>query len=155
VRKILSIVFYVIAGFFFYAVNGLAFVNIAAVKTATPPPAWTKLVVLGSFAVPALISLLIGLAMTRFQQWKRDVGIVLVSAGGVTSFIAVTMACLFISPESKRYFPPDTPDMSQFFGDLTAGIVGIVTSMALGVLFIITSRRNKRAAIGAVDTKTA
>ena len=155
VRKILSIVFYVIAGFFLYTVNVLAFVNIAAIKTATPPPTWTKLVIIGTFAVPALISLLIGLAITRFQQWKRDAGIVLVSAAGVTSFIAVTMVCFFISPESKRYFPPDTPDMSQFFGDLTAGIVFIVTSIVLGVLLIITSRRNRKPAIGAVDAEAA
>jgi hypothetical protein len=155
VRKILSIAFYVIAGFFLYTVTGLAFVNIAAVKTATLPPAWTKLVIIGTFAVPALISLLIGLAITRFQKWKRDVGIVLVSAGGVTSFIAVTMVCLFISPESKRYFPPDTPDMSQFFGDLTAGIVSVVTSIVLGVLLIITSRQKGKPAVGAVDAEAA
>ena len=150
-RKILSIVFYVIAGFFLYMVTGLAFVNIPAIKTATPSPAWMKLVVIGTFAVPALISLLIGLAVTRFQQWKRDVGIVLVSAGGVTSFIAVTIVCFFMSAESKRYFPPNAPDVSQFFGHLTAGIVGIVTSIVLGVLLIITSRRNRKPAIGAVD----
>jgi len=150
VRKILSIAFYVIAGFFLYAVTGLAFVNIAAVKTAAPPAAWMKLVIIGTFAVPALISLLIGLAITRFQEWKRDVGIVLVSAGGVTLFIAVTMVCLFISPESKRYFPPDSPDMSQFFGDSTAGIISVVTSIVLGVLLIITSRQKVKSAGGAI-----
>ena len=155
VRKTLSIAFYVIDGFFLYAVNALAFVNVAAVKTATPPPVWTKLVVIGFFAVPALISLLIGLAITRFQRWKRDVGIVLISAAGVTSFIAVTMACLFISPESKRYIPPDTPDVSRFFGDLTVGIVFIISSAVLGVLFIISSKRNIKAAIGTVDAKAA
>lgn len=153
-RKILSIVFYVIAGFFLYAVNGLAFVNVAAIKTATPSPAWIKLLVIGIFAGPALISLVIGLAITRFQQWKRDVGIVFVSAGGVTSFIAVTMACLFISPESKRYFPPDTPDVSEFFGDLSVGIVCIVTFIVLGVSFIITSRQKRKPAIGAFDAET-
>jgi hypothetical protein len=155
VRKILSIVFYVIAGFFLYAVDLLAFVNTAAIKTATPLSAWMKLVVIGTFAVPALISLLIGLAITRFQRWKRDVGIVLVSAGGVTSFIAATMVCFFMSPDWKRYVPPDAPDMSEFFGDFTTGIVCIVTTIVLGVLLIITSRRNRKPAIGAVDAEAA
>ena len=109
-----------------------------------------KLLIIGTFAVPGLISLLIGLAITRFQTWKRDVGIVLVSAGGVTSFIAVTMVCFLISPESKRYFPPDAPDMSQFFGDLTAGIVSVVTSIVLGVLLIITSRQKGTSAGDAI-----
>jgi hypothetical protein len=109
-----------------------------------------KLVIIGTFAVPGVISLLIGLAITRFQTWKRDVGIVLVSAGGATSFIAVTMACFLISPESKRYFPPDAPDMSQFFGDLTAGIVSVVTSIVLGVLLIIISRQKGKSAGGAI-----
>ncbi len=150
VRKILSIAFYVIAGFFLYTVTGLAFVNIAAIKTAAPPAAWMKLVIIGTFAVPGLISLLIGLAITRFQRWKRDVGIVLVSAGGATSFIAVTMVCFLMSPESKRYFPPDAPDMSQFFGDLTDGIVSVVTSIVLGVLLIITSRQKGTSAGDAI-----
>jgi hypothetical protein len=154
VRKIISIIFYVIAGFFLYAVNGLAFINIAVIKTATPPPAWIKLLVIGIFAVPALISLLIGLGITGFQQWKRDVGIVFVSAGGVTSFVAVTMACLFMSPESKRYLPPEAPDMSQFFGDLSVGILCIVMSIVLGALLIITSRQKRKPAIGAFDAET-
>ena len=154
VRKILSIVFYVIAGFFLYGANGLAFVNVAAIRTATPPPAWMKLFLIGIFAIPGLISLLIGLALTRFQQWKRDVGIVLVSAGSVTAFAAVTMVCMFISPESKRYYPPDSPDMSQLFGDLTVGIVCIVTTIVAGVLLIIISRRSRKPAVGAVDVAT-
>lgn len=155
VRKILSIVFYVIAGFFFYGANGLTFVNVAAIKTATQPPAWMKLVLVGIFAVPGLISLLIGLVLTRFQQWKRDVGIVLVSAGGVISFIAVTLACFLLSPESKRYFPPDTPEVSQVFGDLVVGIVCIVTTIVVGVLLIIISRWSRKPAIGAVDAEAA
>jgi len=155
VRKIFSIVCYVIAGFFLYGANGLAFVNVGAIKTATSPPVWMKLVLVGIFAVPGLISLLIGLAITRFQQWKRDVGIVLVSAGGVTSFIAVTMVCFFVSPDWKRYFPPDAPDMSEFFGDLTTGIVCIITTTVLGMLLIITSKRNRKPAIGANDVEAA
>ena len=155
VRRILSIILYVIGGHFLYTVNALAFINIAAVKTTTPSPAWMKLVLIGTFVVPALISLLIGLAITRFQQWKRDVGIVLVSAGGVTSFTAVSMVCLLMSPESKRYLPPGKPDMSQFFSDETVGIVCIVAFIVVGVLLIIISRRNGRPAIGAVDAKAA
>ena len=151
VRKTLSIVFYIIAGFLFYTVAVLAFVNIAALKTSTPPPAWTKLLIIGIFVVPALISLLIGLAIARFQHWKRDVGIVFVSAGGVTSFIAVTMVCLVMSPEFKRYLPSSAPDMSQFFGDSATGIVFTAASILLGAWLIMTSRRNGKQAIGAVD----
>jgi hypothetical protein len=40
--------------------------------------------------------------------------------------------------------------MSQFFGDLTAGIVSVLTSIVLGVLLIVTSRQKGKSAGGAI-----
>lgn len=144
-RKILSIIFYVIGGFFCYAANLLAFINIAAVKTTTTPPAWLKLLIVGIFAAPALIALLIGLAITRFQQWKRDTAIVLLSASGLTSFVALTVICIFMSPDAKKYLPPDSPDPLRLGGDWVTGAVSIAACIVAAVLLLVASTAKKKA----------
>ena len=150
-RKVLSIIFYVIAGFFLYSVSGVMFINVAAVKTTTPPPAWMKLLIIGIFATPALFALLIGLAITRFQRWKRDIGIVLLSAGGMTSFVAFSMMCVLMSPDVKKYLPPDTPDPLALFGDWVTGTISIVALVVIGLLLVVASRRKRDLTIGGTD----
>jgi hypothetical protein len=146
-RKILSIIFYIIAGFFCYTTTLLAFIDTAAVKTTTPPPGWLKLVIIGIFAAPALFALLIGLAITRFQRWKRDIGIVFISASGLTSFVTLTFICIFMSPDAKKYMPPDTPDPLTLGGDWVTGAASTAACLVMGVLLVVASTRKRKPAI--------
>ncbi len=140
-RKVISVVFYVIAGFFVYTVTLLAFVNMDALPSAGKAPAWAKFAIMGGFSIPAAIALLIGAAIDRFQHWKRDLGIVLVSGAGTTAVVAFTMACLLMSPEVKKLFPPGQLDV---FSDLVAGVSCIAAVLAVGVVLIKISRKDKR-----------
>ena len=129
-RKIISIIFYVISGFFFYSVCAISFVN--------QPPNYAKFIIIGIFCVPALIALGIGLALSRFQNWKRDTGIVIISAAGVTTGILFTMICMFMSPEFKEYFPENN---FESLSDYVSGISCIVILGITGVLLIMKGRK--------------
>jgi hypothetical protein len=137
-RKVVSIVLYVVAGFFVYMVTLLAFVNMSALPAAGKPPAWSKFAVMGGFSIPAVVALLIGLAVSRFQHWKRDVGIVLVSGAGMTAFIALTMVSIISSKDFKQYF---TGNELDFFSDYVVGVGCILMSIAAGAVLIKISRR--------------
>lgn len=138
-RKVISIICYVISGFFFYNVCVLAFVN--------EPPVLAKFAIMGGFCIPALIALGIGLVCAHFRNWKRDVGIVITSAAGFTSFLILTMVCLFMSPEFKEFFPDNTMD---FFSDYVSGISCMAILGTAGILLIKNSkeRAEKDAALG-------
>lgn len=117
-RRVFSITLKVIAGFFFYVVNLLAFVN--------EPPTGLKLGILAGFSVPAIITLIGGLALTRFKSWRRDTGIVLLSAAGFTAFLIFTFACLLMTEEFRTMIKPDT---LTFFSDYMTGggfIIGLI-----------------------------
>jgi len=129
VCKVSSIILEVIAGFFFYTVSLLAF--------ASNLLTGVKLGMLIGFSVPAVLALGAGLALSRFRNWKRDTGIVLLSASGVTAFAIFTFECLLMTEEFRRMMRPDT---LTFFSDyLTGG--GIIVGLAvLGWILVKTNK---------------
>ncbi len=130
-RKVFSIFFYVISGSFFYGECIAAFVR--------KLPVLGKLAIMGGLCITAIIALIIGLAIARFEKWKRDVGIVITSAVGFTAFAILTMVCLIITPEFKEFFPDEKFD---FFGDFISGIGCIVILGSIGILLIRRSKLN-------------
>ncbi len=139
-RRVLSIVFYVVAGFFVYTVTLLSFIDMDSLPSVDRPPAWTKFAIMGGFAVPAAIAMLIGLGLSRFQHWKRDVGIVLVSGAGITAFAAVTLICLLLSPGFQELFPAHNMTL---FDDVATGASCTVAAALIGVVCIRISKKAK------------
>lgn len=118
--KLLSVLLKIVAGFFFYMVCVLAFIS--------EPKMLFKCGMLIGFSIPALIALVSGLALTRFNRWRRDTGIVLLSTAGFTAFIVFSMVCMFSSDEFRRLMPPNSMSM---FGDYVTGgavIIGFAIS---------------------------
>jgi hypothetical protein len=111
-RNVVSIICYIIAGFFLYTVNMLSFINTGH--------GWMKLLILGMFFIPAGVALGVGLVFRRFRNWQYVVGIVCLSASGLTIFIIFTLVCLLLSPELKEYFSPDS---MEHFSDYTDGVL--------------------------------
>ena len=120
-NKALSIICYVVAGFFIYTIMILSFVN--------EPPASAKLAIMGVFAVPAAISLLIGLYVSRYAHWQRDVGIVLLSAALFTIFLVLTVACMLATPKFTQQF---SDNKIGFFSDYISGTLCIAAFLSLG-----------------------
>ncbi|OQA33372.1 MAG: hypothetical protein BWY57_01234 [Betaproteobacteria bacterium ADurb.Bin341] len=124
-RKVSSVILKVIAGFFFYMVSLLAFVS--------EPPAVVKLGILIGFSVPAVVALGGGLALTRFRNWRRDTGVVLLCASGFTAFVVFTFACLLMTDEFPKMTGPNT---LAFFGDYLTGGGFIVGLAVLGWVLV-------------------
>ncbi len=136
--KVSSIILKVVAGFFFYMVCVLAFVS--------EPPKVLKLGILIGFSIPALIALGGGLALTRFRNWRRDTGIILLCASGFTAFLIFTFACLLMTDEFRKMMRPDT---MTFFNDYLTGGVVIVCLAVLGWILVKSNkgRAEQRAAL--------
>jgi hypothetical protein len=85
-------------------------------------------------AVLAILALVAGLAIMRFQDWRRETGIVLLSATGFTTFL------LFWAVVSTM-----PPDILRFFGN-PMGVTVIVVLALAGALLVMTSRKPRTVA---------
>jgi len=124
-RKVFSIVLNIIAGFFFYVVSLSGFKN----ETA----AGAKWGIMICFTVLAVLALCAGLALKRFRNWKRDVGIVLLCASGFTAFSIFTFACLLMTEDFRKMIQPNT---LAFFGNYFTGGAVIIVFAGLGWLLL-------------------
>ena len=118
--NLLSILFYIAAGFLFYTASLLSFVC----DSGAGVDKWW--IVLG-FTAPALVALAIGLALKRFRDWRRHAGIVLLSASGFTAFLVFSFVCMYISDESRALMKPE---VWKFFSDYVSG-GGVTIGMAV------------------------
>ena len=148
IRKVLSVGLYIIAGFFFYMVCVLAFIDGAAVggndaALGADDAAFAKWLPIIIFTVPAILTLVAGLAVMGFQDWRRDAGIVLLSATGFTTLLVFMFATMLMKEESRKMMPPD---MLRFFGDYITGAAVIVVLSLVGGLLLMTRRKPRAAA---------
>ena len=123
--KVISVVCHVVAGFVLTVACVLSFIS--------GIPAMAKLLMLGGTALPGVIALVIGLACTRFRLWKRDTGVVLLSATVCNVVMVVSIACMLMSEEMMLMFPESA---SMPFRDYVTGIlVMAVLAIAGWLLF--------------------
>jgi hypothetical protein len=108
---------------------------LAFMKMDVPPLA--RAAVLGGVCIPAVVALVCGLAVSQFQHWKRDIGIVLVSGVGMTVVVVMMMVCIYFSPELVKLFPGQK---LPFLGDLVTGPIFLLLFLALGIFLIMRSR---------------
>lgn len=137
-RKLSGVVLYVMAGFFFYGVNLFGFVN-----APTPAAKWG---IMGAFAVVACLALVGGLALARFQNWKRDSGIVLLCASGFTALAVFTFACLFVTDEFRQLLGPDA---MTFFSDYVTGGTVVVAFAGVGWMLMMARPNSKESGANA------
>jgi hypothetical protein len=149
IRRVLSVVFYVVAGFLFYMVSLLAFIDGAAVGAnggaalGANDAAVAKWLPVLTFTIPALITLVAGLAIMGFRDWRRDAGIVLLSAAGFTTFLVSMFATMLMNEEYRKLMPPD---VLGFFGDYITGAAVLVGLALGGALLVITGRKPRTVA---------
>lgn len=131
-RKVIVVICLSLACSFVSTVSIVSFVSESSIIT--------KFAIMGVFCVPGLISLFIGLAISRFQNWKRNVGIVLLSGAGISAFMVLTTICFFLSPEFKELF---TENELALFSDHVTGLSCILIFSAIGVALIKNSKRQQ------------
>jgi hypothetical protein len=89
------------------------------------------------FMVPAAAALAAGLALTRFDNWRRDTGIVLICASGFTVFLIFSMACYLMTDEFRTMMSPDS---LAVFSDYLTGGGAMVGFAVLGGFFMKTNK---------------
>jgi hypothetical protein len=119
-RRVIGIVLYVCAGGGFYMASLMAFVVGAG------------LLPIIMFAVFGILSLVAGLAIMGFQDWKRDTGLVLLSAAAFTIF----MLLLAAGNNLMRSLDP-----LKAFGNYITGAPVLVVLGLAGALLVWTSRK--------------
>ncbi|MEJ2157724.1 MAG: hypothetical protein P8X96_20540 [Desulfobacteraceae bacterium] len=130
VRKTISILVYILGGFFVYTVCLLAFVD-------DPEIGAYKFAIMGGFSIPAFIFLIVGAAICRFQNWKFSMGIVLLSVSGFNLLGFITVICILFTPEFMENFPSNP---FTFFGGYVSGLSVMLILAGLGGLLIKTNK---------------
>jgi hypothetical protein len=139
VRRIISAFFYILGGFFVYTVCLIAF-------TSIPKVGAFKFAIMGGFSIPALIFMVIGAAVCRFQNWKSSMGIALLSGVGLNLLVVFSFICILLTPELDKYFPQNS---IASFNDYLSGFS--VMAILAGLGFILLKANNKDNAIPAVQ----
>lgn len=129
-RTAVSVICYVIAGFFAFSTSLIAFMP-------EIPVAGKLAMGGGCFGLPALVCLAIGLAISGFQKWQRDAGIVLLATSAMTALTAVTMVCAYFTPELKSKSHVLAIITAK---DVATGLACLGVLAGVGVLLLLNSR---------------
>jgi hypothetical protein len=124
---VLSVLLYIISALMLYCAMLLAFLSGSL--------AATKWWIFGLFAGLGALPLFGGLALKRFRTWKRDIGIVLLSASGVATTVALIIMCIYLDVEMKKIFSKQI-DSEVMFTDYVSGGSVIVAGALLGWLLL-------------------
>jgi hypothetical protein len=137
-RRIVGIVFYILAGFLFTCM-GMA--------TLMPTPALgIKTLVLCFVLLPFSICLLIGRWLSA-GNWKLDVGYVVVLGSLASGAMILMMAYSFSRPEfTKNMTPEKAARLREMFTDYTFAGVWFGAWLLLGTMLILLGRRPAEAA---------
>ncbi len=107
-RKLLSISCHVISAFLIYCACFFSF---------------AFLPLFGIFGLLALVCFVIGLAVYRWQSWKRQIGLVFLLASGFTLLAIITLVSLYTDPEFTRLFPNKTHFSLDYFSGFTTTLI--------------------------------
>jgi hypothetical protein len=131
-RNVFGIILLVISGFNFYAVALLSFIH---------KPLWPiKMIVVSLFAIPAVGFLLVGVWCHGFAKFRRDFGIVLLSAAGVTAMAVFSYAAMLATPGYAKLV---SPEERQVFSAVWTGGIWLALYVVVGLALIL---RRKSAA---------
>lgn len=134
IRKLISIIFYVLGGFFIYMTCFMAFVS-------TPPEARIfKFVILGALSILILISLIIGAVIYSFQSWKFSIGITLLSGVGFNLFLVMFLFAFILDPNSEKFFPNNK---LSSFNDYISGFSTMLIFGGLGTFILLKNNREE------------
>jgi hypothetical protein len=117
-RKVLSIISFVVSGFFLYISIFSAFLRYPE-ELALEVGFDLKLFMLGLFLIPALLTLLLGLALRSFSRWQRVCGVVFLSTAAFCAFVFLTIICMIYSPGFETF---RDQEIFSMLSDLASGV---------------------------------
>lgn len=136
-----SIALEVVAGFFFYTALLVVFVG--------GLPVIGNLGLFTLFAVLSLATLLCGLALVRFQRWKRDAGIVIILSSLMSLFVIMTGASMLATREFREMATPDSIQLFKQYHYVAGSIVMCALTLLGATLTIIDKKEGTTPKIAA------
>ena len=130
-QRVVSIIFYILAGFFFSCTGMGALMS---------PEGIAKTIMLCFQILPFAICLAIGRALSPGPVWKRDVGIVFIISAAAGAVFAVMMAAVYANPEFNKKLRPEHADM---FRDYLFVVLWFVAWELLGIALVLMSPKDE------------
>ena len=138
-RNVISVICYVVAGFIANSAGLGAFINLP--PAGNMPVYGIKWGMVGVMMALGAVALGTGLLLSRFRNWKRDTGIVLLSASAMIAVDVLMGVCLYFSPEFTKV--KSNSECLSKFSDIYNGSGCLVIFALTGVLLILASRRKR------------
>ena len=132
-RRVLSIIFYIVAGFFFACTGAGALMSFEA--------GIVKTMMLCFQMLPFAVCLAIGRLLSPGPGWKRDVGVVFIAAALAGALMAVMMAVTFANPEFQE---ANKLNQAELFSDYLFASVWFISWVLLGGALLLMSRKSPR-----------
>ena len=132
IRRILSIILYVIGGLFLTSEAMVAFVR--------AEPDASKAEMLAFMAPFFLVPLALG-ALASPGARLRELGIVLIAAAGWSILTILSFFYVAARPDTRDLLPADTMEV---FGDRVAGALNLAAIVAIGLALFFSSRLRSR-----------
>lgn len=125
-NKALSTLFFIASGFFIYILFLIAFIQVQSLVI--------KIVMIGIFSIPTLLTLFIGLALSSFVRWNRVCSIVIFSTAIFCAFLFLSIVCMLYSSELEII----NYEAFAFFSDMLfrLGFSSFVLSLGAILYFI-------------------
>jgi len=132
-RNICSIVLHVLAGLVVAMAETIAFFQM---------PVKGKLMVLGGFAITAVVLFAAAMLLGKFRSRLRPVGICLLSASAYMAFSVLAFVCMLMTPELMQMIATQTPGFRMPPYSLGDGVAAAgVVVCAGGWLMRMTAQR--------------
>lgn len=125
IRKVSSVLSYIVSGFFIYMVTLIAFIKV---------PENGKLMMSGIFIIPIILFHFVGLSISRFKNWMKSTGIVLLSGAGMTTFVVFTIVMVSMSDEFSK--SADVNPFEYFNQWFTGGFTLLIT-ISIGLILLL------------------
>lgn len=100
--------------------------------------------IIGLFAVLGALPLFGGVSLRRFRTWRRDVGIVLLSASGIAATVAFGIGCMLLDEAMTEIMSKHVEAMAMF-SDYVSGGSAIAAAALLGWLLLRTTATTRAA----------
>jgi hypothetical protein len=121
-----SVLFYIASAMLLYSAMLVAFVS-----SSFAAPKWFAV---GLFAGLGALLLCAGLTFKRFRAWRRDAGIVLLSASGVAATAALGIACMLLDENMMKLVAARSEGLAMFDDYIGGGSVLLGAALLGGLL---------------------
>jgi len=149
---VIAVICYIFGGFMLYIFELMTFFDFNAIEEDGPAEPAVVGMVLGVFFVLSAVPIGLGLACRQFERWARDLGVVLVSAGGFTLFVGAVLIVMKDSPEFQKEI--DDPQMAEFMlGHWHVGMTVTAITTVAGVAMLISDARHQKAERARLDAR--